>query len=512
MLRKDRIMTRFDPLELLDEQIRKQVERSSGDDPAAPGAELAAREHDLMRLFVRNQLRVSLALPFLALLFAIASATWTNLAWLTLWLIGIMLCQTVQLVTCRLYETNPGTGGIGGWLRMLVASETFMAACWILPLLAFWQPGNGLQHIFMISVLMAVVAVRILIAANFMPVVVSGTGLITIGIILRCIVEATPLHVIVGAIVLIVEIFFVQLSRHLQSTARDMLIFKAQRERLIGELRDERDRAQRARRRAEQASRAKSRFLATMSHELRTPLNAIMGFSEIISSEMLGPLPVPQYKAYAADIHNSGSYLLSLINDILDLSRIEAGKRELNEEEVDVVREARAALRLVGNKARARNVAVQCDFPSTLPHLCADRRAIRQIWLNLLSNAVKFTPEGGRISLGLERSGAGGLILHVSDTGPGIPETELKTILQSFGRGRSAMAAAIEGAGLGLPITDGLARLHGARLTMASRPGEGTTVSITFPPARIVENGRSAIPGAGAIASPSQRALIALTA
>jgi len=513
VFRHESIAARFDPLELLDSQIRKQARKGRGKPSHLATSGANAWERDLMRLFVRNQLRVSLALPFLALLFAIANYAWTPAAYLGMWLTGILLCQLVQLVICRLYETSAGAQSrLSDWLGMLAASEFFMAACWSVPLFFFWQEGNGLQHVFMISVLMTVVAVRILIAANFMPVVLAGTGLITLSIVLRCIMQADALYAIMGAIAVIVEIFFIQLSRRLQSTARDMLIFKSQREKLIHELQAERDRAERARRRAEQASRAKSRFLATMSHELRTPLNAIMGFSEIISSEMLGPLPVPQYRDYASDIHKSGSYLLSLINDILDLSRIEAGKRELREEMVDVRGEARAALHMVEARAREKGLQVEWEFPARLPHLLADSRAVRQIWLNLLSNAVKFTPDGGRIVLRARRTGAGGLEIQVADNGEGIPQTELKTILKSFTRGAAAMTRAVEGAGLGLPIVNGLARLHDARLTIGNRETGGLRVTISFPPRRVLESSRAEILAAQTITSASQRALVALTA
>ena len=515
VLSDHRISVDLDPIEMLEKSRAVRAVSST----AQSIANLLTRdanggwERDLLGLFVRNQLRVSLALPFLAILFAIASAGWTSLNNLALWLTGVLIFQAIQLVICRLYErSDAGHSGYKDWIGMLAASEVFFAACWALPLYLFWQPGNGLQHIFMISVLMTVVAVRILIAANFMPVMLAGTGLITLAIVIRCIMEGDALYVIMGAIAIIVEIFFIQLSRRLQSTARDMLIFKSQREKLIDELQKERDRAEQARKRAEEASRAKSRFLATMSHELRTPLNAIMGFSEIISGEMLGPLPVPQYKEYAGDIHQSGSYLLSLINDILDLSRIEAGRRELREEAVNIVKEARDSMHLVEIKAREKNQTIEADLPDGLPAILGDSRAIRQIWLNLLSNAIKFTPGGGRVTLAARRADNGAIIMSVSDNGEGIPAGELKNVMKSFSRGASAIANAVDGAGLGLPIVNGLARLHDAEVRISTEAGKGTKVSVTFPPRRVLEGSRAEILAAGHIKSPSQRRLIALTA
>ena len=472
-------------------------------------------ESDLLRLFVQNQRRVALAMPLLALMFVVASLVWAPAGELFSWFAAILAAQVLQLLVFHLCEKGAMGGGTparrsSDWVGMIAATEFLYGVVWSLPLHFFWDAGNSFQHIFVIAVLMSVGAMRILIAASFMPVVLAGSGVITLNIVLRCLMEGQGIYLVVGAIAVIVEIFFIQLSRRLQTTARDMLLFKSQRERLIEELTKERDRAERARARAEEASRAKSRFLATMSHELRTPLNAIMGFSEIISAEMFGPLPIPQYREYAGDIHQSGDYLLNLINDILDLSRIEAGRRELNEEPVEPREEAAECLRLVSVKAREKDQTIELDAAEGLPALLADARAIRQIWLNLLSNAIKFTPRGGHIRMGIARTPDGGMELSVSDNGEGIPAEELSNVMASFGRGRKAEAGAIEGAGLGLPIVDGLARLHGAQVRIVTAAGKGTTVKVLFPPHRVLR-AAAALGLAGGL-SPTQRRLLAITA
>src|SRR5439155_17733360 len=176
-----------------------------------------------------------------------------------------------------------------------------------------------------------------------------------------------------------------------QQIARDMLIFKRQKEQLIVELRREKERAEEARARAEESSQAKSQFLASMSHELRTPLNAIMGFSEILRHEMFGPHEVEAYKDYAGDIHSSGHHLLALVNDLLDLSRIESGRHDLQDEPVVVSASVKEALRVVEMRLSEKKITLVVDIAEALPKLMADRRALHQIWLNLLSNAVKFT-------------------------------------------------------------------------------------------------------------------------
>ena len=242
-----------------------------------------------------------------------------------------------------------------------------------------------------------------------------------------------------------------------------------------------------ARRHAEQANIAKSQFLATMSHELRTPLNAIIGFSEVLQSELLGPHQVPQYKEYAGDIHGSGQHLLNLINELLDLSRIEAGKYELNEEAVSLIDIAEDCRRMMEIRAKAKGIELTATYGTNLPKLWGDERAIRQVVLNLLGNAVKFTPQSGKVQLVIERTPDGGQSIAVRDNGPGIPEEEMETVLSSFGQGSLAQKTAEQGAGLGLPIVKKIMELHQGRFDLFSKLRFGTEVVATFPRARVMD-------------------------
>ncbi len=239
-----------------------------------------------------------------------------------------------------------------------------------------------------------------------------------------------------------------------------------------------------ARQHAELASRAKSEFLANMSHELRTPLNAIIGFSEMIRDEAFGPLPSPKYVEYAADIHASGEHLLELINDILDISKIEAGELKLHEEEFDVLRIARACIQFVAKRARDNGLTLDCDLPDDFPRLYADACKVKQILINLLSNAVKFTEEGGRVSLRVRLREDGGIELAITDTGIGIARKDLKLIMKPFTQVDSKLARKYEGTGLGLPLCKSLLDLHGGRLEIESEIGVGTTARAIFPPSR----------------------------
>jgi PAS domain S-box-containing protein len=233
---------------------------------------------------------------------------------------------------------------------------------------------------------------------------------------------------------------------------------------------------------AERASRTKSDFLANMSHELRTPLNAIIGFSEVLKGEMFGPLGAPRYVAYAGDIHRSGMHLLDLINDILDVEKIEAGKRELHPEAVDVAQAVLDALRLVEARAATAKVALAHELPTDLPLLWADARSARQILLNLLSNAVKFTPAGGSVTAGAAATPQGGIRLTVTDTGIGIDPQHIAALGTPFFQLDNPLTRSREGTGLGLSLIKSLVELHGGRLSIESAVGRGTTVTVQFPP------------------------------
>jgi signal transduction histidine kinase len=243
---------------------------------------------------------------------------------------------------------------------------------------------------------------------------------------------------------------------------------------------------------AELASRAKSDFLANMSHELRTPLNAIIGFSEAISSELLGPVIDKRQLEYIKDIHSSGLLLLSIINDVLDMSKIEAGKLELARESIGVRTLIRESLRMVAERARSRNLRLESTFPSEEITLFADERAIKQIMLNLLSNAVKFSHEGGRIDVRAELDPAGALIIEVADRGIGMSTQEIERALQPFGQAKSATTRTHGGTGLGLPIAKGLAEAHAGQLEVVSRPGQGTVVRVVLPQAQSAEHDAAA--------------------
>nr|CAX84010.1 Sensor protein [uncultured bacterium] len=238
---------------------------------------------------------------------------------------------------------------------------------------------------------------------------------------------------------------------------------------------------------AEVANRAKTEFLANMSHELRTPLNSIIGFSDILVNQSFGPMGVPEYVEYARDINSAGSHLLSLINDILDVSRIEVEALSLNEQRIDAAHMANSCQRLVLDRAKRAKLNLVLDMPKQFPAaLYADERRVKQVLLNLLANSIKFTEPGGTVTLKGMLDEEGRFVFAVADTGIGIAPEDIEAAMSTFGQVDSSFTRRYEGAGLGLPLSKKLVELHGGGLSLESQPGVGTTVTIRFPKERTV--------------------------
>jgi cell cycle sensor histidine kinase DivJ len=246
---------------------------------------------------------------------------------------------------------------------------------------------------------------------------------------------------------------------------------------------------------AEGASRAKSSFLANMSHELRTPLNAIIGFSEVMTHQMFGPVGSPRYLEYAKLINESGGHLLELINGILDMSKIEAGKFELAEEMFDLEEVAQQALRFVKLQADRKGIALKMGVSEGAKHIFADKRAVKQMLVNLVTNGVKFTPRGGQVIMAAVRA-AGGVEIAVSDTGVGISQKDLEKLGKPFEQAEGAHTRTQEGTGLGLALVKAFATMHGGDAAITSTLGEGTTVRVHLPHAAVSANGERMAPEA----------------
>ncbi|TIS95219.1 PAS domain-containing sensor histidine kinase [Mesorhizobium sp.] len=279
-------------------------------------------------------------------------------------------------------------------------------------------------------------------------------------------------------------------ERRLMATIHDLSLARRAEEERSRELVELNRKYMKETERAEAANRAKSEFLANMSHELRTPLNAIIGFSELMEQALFGPLGSPRYEEYATDINGSGKYLLGVINDILDMSKIEAGQFSMDQEEIDLCPLMRETVRVISLQAAEKSITVETRIPDSLT-LFADRRAIKQIVINLLSNAVKFTGQGGRIAV-RARNTSSALVLTIEDNGCGIPKEALSKLGRPFEQVQNQFSKSHAGSGLGLAISRSLAELQGGALKIRSTEGTGTIVSVRIPLKKSMQPARAA--------------------
>ena len=375
----------------------------------------------------------------------------------------------------------------GAWRRKFVIATGFCGAAWAYLVVALLKSNESNAQDFAILVMLLVSTVMSLLSAAIPAAFVAGMLPMILGVIGLYASRLQGAALPAAALAVGVIGYFLVVVQRLHAAAARNISFQAEKDSLIAELEQSKLNSDEARRRAESANLAKSRFLATMSHELRTPLNAILGFSEVMKGELFGPHSIPVYKEYCNDIHASGQHLLMLINEILDLSRVEAGRYELKEEPVSLPGVVEDCCRLLSMRAKSRNLAVAETFERELPRIWADERAVRQITLNLLSNAIKFTPQGGSVTVKVGWTRDGGQYVSIRDTGPGIPQDEIAIVLSSFGRGSLAHKNAEEGSGLGLPIVKGLVELHGGEFRLTSQLRHGTEAVVIFPPERVMQ-------------------------
>ena len=442
---------------------------------------------DLVRLFAQGHKSAMPVMCLLATIIGVSALMWVPTIMVLCWIALVCIAMALNYgFSVAFLDLSSEEANASGWRLKFILAESFSGMAWALIVILLLQAHDPNARTFVLVVLLLVAAMTAMVASSIPYAVAGGLAPVTIAIV-YALGPTTRLDSLalcflcVGAL-----IYFVILANRLHATSIDGQSFRAEKDALIAELEQAKLNSDEARRRAEEANLAKSRFLATMSHELRTPLNAILGFSEVMKTELFGAHAVPSYREYSEDIHSSGQHLLMLINEILDLSRVEAGRYELKEESVALVHVVEDCRHLLAMRAKNRDITVVQSLDDALPRIWADERAVRQVTLNLLSNAIKFTPQGGAVTIKVGWTRSGGQYLSIRDTGPGIPEEEIPVVLSSFGRGSLAQKNADEGTGLGLPIVKGLVELHGGEFKLLSKVREGTEVIVIFPPERVM--------------------------
>jgi two-component system, cell cycle sensor histidine kinase PleC len=493
----------------MSEVTAEMIERGRGTDPkvATERRRLAAKvrearekltsagsghrafDVELLQLYATARKGSSLAFAIFAVVAVLVGLEWAPSERLLGWLsMELAVTLGLHLLAKKFLALEPSRINVGSWRGNFIIAEVIQGIVWAQMVGAIGETTDPNARTFVLVMLLLVAAMNATVTASIPVAVYAGLAPMTAATVAflwpSSLADQTiPLAVLACSTLL----YSAVLAKKLYARSIDSLSFESQKDELISELEQAKANSDLARRRAEEANLAKSRFLATMSHELRTPLNAILGFSEVMQAELFGAHIVPSYKEYSKDIHSSGQHLLTLINEILDLSRVEAGRYELKAEPVALNGVMDECRHLVALRAKKREITIVESSEPDLPRIWADQRAVRQVALNLLSNAVKFTPPGGVVSIKVGWTSVGGQYFSIKDTGPGIPEDEIPIVMSSFGRGTLAQKNADEGSGLGLPIVKGLVELHGGTFTLKSRVREGTEVIVVFPPERVMD-------------------------
>jgi len=439
---------------------------------------------DQLALALRNLRPNHYLMPVFAAVIALMFSRWVVASRLEIWF-AILVLSVIPLgvVTYAFRRGAPEPSAAKVWVWRATVAYGVFAACWASMGYFLWAPDGDLNHLLIIMLLACTLAGNAALAGASKPLSIVALAIYGTALVITPLRAGDMLYGGISVLAVVFVLYLGYMASQIYNTARDMLLLRDDKSELVVALAHAKTESDNARERAERANRAKSQFLANMSHELRTPLNAILGFSELIESRAFAHNPEKHHE-YAEMIHSSGQHLLTLINDILDLARIEAGSLVLQEVEVDLATLIADVVRLMTHRAEKSGSSIRIQTAADLPNLFADERALKQILLNLVSNAVKFTPEGGTVDVFAELGPDSGVCFGVADTGIGIAEEDQARVFQNFGQGRHDVAITDKGTGLGLPIAKGLAEAHGGRITLHSRVGHGTRMTVLIPAER----------------------------
>ena len=436
---------------------------------------------DQLALALRNLGPNHWFMPVFAAIICVMFSRWIGVPRLAAWFVLLTLSVIpLGIVSHRFRGAQPLASEARIWVARAALAYLLFASVWASMIVFLWVPNNQIAEMIIVMLLACTVAGNGALVGASKPLAVVVFAIYGSACVIAPLRGGGLIFNSIAALAFFFDLYLGYMSSQIYATARDMLMLRNDKSDLIVELAKAKTESDLARDRAEAASRAKSEFLANMSHELRTPLNAILGFSELISSRTF-ETKVDKHHEYAALIHGSGQHLLALINDVLDLAKIEAGGITLHDAEIDLGCLIEEAISMLAPRAAANDCRLHGEFAKDLPLLIADERSVKQVLLNILSNAVKFTPSGGEVVIFARLEAGGGLSFGVSDTGIGIAEEDQERIFQKFGQGRHDVAIMDKGTGLGLPIAKGLVEAHAGYMTLQSEVGVGTRVVVYFP-------------------------------
>jgi two-component system, cell cycle sensor histidine kinase PleC len=434
---------------------------------------------DQLALALRNLGPNHFLMPVFAAIICLMYQRWVSVARLETWYaLLIVSVIPIGLVSHRFRRRLPDAAQADMWIRRATLAYILFALGWGSMAVFLWVPHDDLNNLVIVLLLACTVAGNGALVGSSRPLAIAVFAVYGAMLVAAPLRAGGLLYNGIAALAVIFVAYLAWMSMQIYRTARDMLLLRNDKSDLILALAQAKTESDIARERAEAASLAKSQFLANMSHELRTPLNAILGFSELISVRTFAD--IEKHYEYAELIHGSGKHLLTLINDVLDLAKIEAGGFELRETDVDLARLIEDAATLMAPRAQSGGCKLEIEIAHGLPLVHADERALKQILLNLVSNAIKFTP-GGEVEIFARVAPGGGIVFGVTDNGVGIALEDQARIFESFGQGRHDVAINDRGTGLGLPIALGLVSAHGGTITLDSELGQGTRVSVHLP-------------------------------
>jgi two-component system cell cycle sensor histidine kinase PleC len=445
----------------------------------------AKLELDQLRLAEKNIQPSLYTMPLLAAVLCVLLSAWVDPSELFAWFLIFCTTSARYWVADKFLEIeNPMPGQVRNWHNGLTWSTVVTNLGWMFPQCWFYfqcdETGQMLLSLIACCSLSGVVMVASSRKLLFATVLTYGPA-----IWIPPLFIADPLHIGMSVMGFILMLYFTYVGWSVHLSSRDLFLTRDDKNELIEQLAAAKFESDKARQKAEAASQAKSEFLANMSHELRTPLNAILGFSDLMQKQIFGNLGSHQYVEYSGHINDSGRHLLGLINDVLDLAKIEAGRMTVKAVDLNIRESMQQALRLFEVRAASGQVTLICEADRDLPLLHADERGTHQILLNLISNAVKFTPPGGTVTAFARSLPSGEVEIGVSDTGVGIDPADIEAVFAAFGQGRHDISSPEKGTGLGLPIVKGLVEAHGGSVRLDSTLGRGTTITCRFPRERV---------------------------